>query len=405
MSKINRIFFLNQMTGPLFRELCIDAAKEFEEVCTLYTGHPDTILDFERNNHENLRLIKSVEYNRSSFLTRASSWLMYSAGAFIRILFAPKDTLLFAVSNPPTLGIVTWLATRITRHKYIVLVYDIHPDTLVQFGKLSSNSIVTKIWRWFNRVVYQNSLGVYTIGEVMAKRLENNFDVKKTTLGKVGVVPPWADVNTLKPLNKSDNVFAHEVECVDKVTVLYSGNMGISHDIESMLEAARILSDEDSINFIFIGEGQKWQYVLEKINQHNLRNVKIFPFQPEERLKYTMTVGDISIVALDKGAEGLMIPSKMYYYMASGAAIVGISTGDNELKKTIIDNNIGIVVEPGSAELLADGILTLSKDKNKLSEYKKYARITAERQYSREVCTKKLVKELKILLKERNASI
>ena len=393
------------MAGPLFRELCIDAAKEFKLECTLYTGHPDTILDFEKNTHDNLRLIKSVGYNRSSLLTRAISWLLYSAGAFLRILFTPRDTLLFAVSNPPTLGVVTWLATLITGHKYIVLVYDIHPDTLVQFGKLSPNSVVTKIWRWINRIVYQNSLGIYTIGKVMAKRLENNFDVSKTKLGQVGVIPPWADVNTLKPLNKSDNVFAHEVECVDKVTVLYSGNMGISHDIESMLEAAKILSDEDSINFIFIGEGQKWQYVLDQINEHNLQNVKIFPFQPEEKLKYTMTVGDISLVALDKGAEGLMIPSKLYYYMASGAAIVGISTGENELNKTIIDNKIGVAVQPGSAQVLADCILTLSKDKNKLIDYKKKARITAEQQYSREVCTKKLVKELKILLKESNASV
>lgn len=398
MNKIRRVFFLNQMTGPLFRELCIDTAKEFKHECTLYTGHPDTILDFENNTHENIRLIKSVGYNRSSLLTRVISWLLYSAGAFFRILFTPRDTLLFAVSNPPTLGVVTWLATRITGHKYIVLVYDIHPDTLVQFGKLRPNSVVTKIWRWINRIVYHNSLGIYTIGEVMAKRLENNFDVSKTKLGQVGVIPPWADVNTLKPLNKSDNVFANEVECVDKVTVLYSGNMGISHDIESMLEAAKILSNEDSINFIFIGEGQKWQYVFDQINEHNLQNVKIFPFQPEEKLKYTMTVGDISIVALDKGAEGLMIPSKMYYYMASGAAIIGISSGENDLKKTIIDNNIGISVEPASAQMLADKILALSKDRHKLSVYKENSRITAEKKFSRDICTNIFVEDIKTLI-------
>jgi hypothetical protein len=38
----NRIIFLNQMAGPLFRELAEDLAKVWPQ-STLYTGHPDTI--------------------------------------------------------------------------------------------------------------------------------------------------------------------------------------------------------------------------------------------------------------------------------------------------------------------------------------------------------------------------
>ena len=84
--------------------------------------------------------------------------------------------------------------------------------------------------------------------------------------------------------------------------------MGISHDIDSMLKAAKLLSDRKDIKFLFIGEGEKWQPAYDYVAAEGLTNVKVIPFQSEDRLPFTMALGDVSLVALDKGAEGLMVP-------------------------------------------------------------------------------------------------
>lgn len=403
MKNINKVLFINQMAGPLFRELAEDLSQHYDQSSELYTGHPDTLL--QNNIVEKLNIMKAPKYNRKSLFHRLFSWMHYTLLVFFKILFVSKGTLIFIVSNPPLLGPFAWLACKLKGLPYVVLVYDLHPDTLICFGFLKERSIVVKIWRFFNKLLLEGADAVFTIGDVMAKRLGQQFDSSKNRIPHVVVIPPWADTRNIKPISKAENPLAKELGQEDSITVLYSGNMGISHDIDSMLQAAKLLKGHSNIKFLFIGEGQKWQFALDFKTEHKLHGVQVLPFQCEDKLPFTMALGDISLVALDSGAEGLMIPSKMYYYMASGAAIVGISTGENELKKTIIDNKIGVSLAPGSPQVLADSILMLSKDMNKLNHYKNNARITAEQQYSREVCTKKLVKELKILLKESNAPI
>lgn len=388
------------MAGPLYRELAIDLAAHFEETSVLYSGHPDTTLFFadKKNAVDKLRLLKSKEYDRRSISTRLWSWLVYSLMSLLQVLKVPKSTMVFVVSNPPILGFFIWFICKIKGLRYIVLVYDIHPDTAIKFGKLKENALISKAWRGMNKIVWQGALGVFTIGEVMAKTLLRQFDPTKTRMGEVGVISPWADTNSIVPLSKSDNSFAKDFNCVDKVTVLYSGNMGISHDIDSILKAAEILKEEKNINFIFIGEGAKWNYAYNFINDKKLKNTTILPFQPEEMLKYTLTVGDISIVALDSGAEGLMIPSKMYYYMAAGSALIGISCGYNELKQTIIDCECGDNVIPRTPEILATKILELSQNKDKLINYKTNAREAAINKFSRHICTRKMAKQIIRLL-------
>ena len=43
MSDIKRLILLNQMAGPLFRELAEGLSDAYDEGCFLLTGHPDTL--------------------------------------------------------------------------------------------------------------------------------------------------------------------------------------------------------------------------------------------------------------------------------------------------------------------------------------------------------------------------
>ncbi len=89
---------------------------------------------------------------------------------------------------------------------------------------------------------------------------------------------------------------------------MYSGNMGLGHDIKTMLEAARCLQDEPKIHFMFIGAGPKWQTAEETLQRESLPNVTLLGWQPEETLPYSLATADVALVSLEDGIEGLAIP-------------------------------------------------------------------------------------------------
>lgn len=392
MKKIENFLFLNQMAGPLFRELAEDVSATLPKKSTLYTGHKDTL---KAPKNKALQIYEAPTYNRKSKYTRLISWIHYTFYAFFWILKAKKNTAVMIVSNPPILGPIATLACKIRRLPYIVLVYDMHPDTLISFGEIKADSLLCKLWRLINRYVWQNSTAVYTIGAVMGKKLSAQFDASKTLLKKVEIIPPWADTNFIKPIPKNINPLSQELNQEHCLTILYSGNMGISHDIDSMLDAALLLKDDADIKFLFIGEGAKWQTAKDFARMHSLDNVQVLPFQPEEKLPYTMALADISLVALDKGAEGLMVPSKLYYYMAAGSAVIGICQGENDLEASINLANCGVITEPGCPQNIAEAIRKIKSDPIYLTQLKINARHACEQHYSRNSCIHKLITSLK----------
>ncbi|WP_172807227.1 glycosyltransferase family 4 protein [Endozoicomonas ascidiicola] len=382
------------MAGPLFRELAEDLADAMPEGCILKTGHPDTLRIGSKT--DKLQIQSAPAYNRKSKATRIISWLYYAVISLWAMLRADKNTALLIVSNPPLLGPIAWLVNGIKKTPYVVLVYDMHPDTMVSFGVLSENSPVTRLWRKINRAVWNRAAAVYTIGPVMAEKLAAQFDPLLTPLGRVGVIPPWADTQRIKPIPKLDNSLAKELGQNGYTTVLYSGNMGISHDIDSMLEAAKLLATRQDIKFLFIGEGAKWQDACDFRDRYQLTNLDVLPFQPEEKLPYTMALGDIALVALDKGAEGLMVPSKMYYYLAAGSAVIGICHGRNDVSVTLENGDCGITVTPGQPDELARTICGLVDDPGRLDVLRKKARAVAIDFYSRVACTDLFIRSLPI---------
>ncbi len=380
------------MAGPLFKELAEDLALGMSSSSELLTGHPDTLLLGSSNSK--LIISRAPTYNRRSKLSRVLSWVSYSLVAFWKMLKADSNTVIFIVSNPPFLGFFVLLVNLVKKTRHVVLVYDIYPDVLINFGVLNENSFIVKLWRLMDRRIWDRSIAVYTIGNVMAANLTKKFNVKNTELGRVGVIPPWVDTNKIKPIDKADNPLSSELGQEGKITILYSGNMGISHDIDSILKAAKILKREENILFLLIGQGEKWQDAVDFQRDNDLSNLQVLPFQPEERLPYTMALADIALVTLDEGAERLMIPSKLFSYMAVGAAVIGICKGRSDTSEIVQNSKCGVIVEPNNPEELAVVIKGLSKNIKKLNELKILSRKSAMDNFSRNLCTKKLKQEL-----------
>lgn len=377
-----QIIFLNQVSGRLFRELAEGLTKSVSVggQCILYTGSDKSN---EIEDSSGLEVIKAPQYRRGSYISRLLDWFRYFYYVFFRILNQPRNALIFIVSNPPFLPLVGYLMKKLRGQSYVVLIYDIYPDLAICLGKMSRQGLLTRMWRWFNKIVWQNAEVVFTIGEDMAIKLESMFKVNRTRLGHIAIIPNWVDHNFIKLLSKEKNWFAQKYRQVDKFTVLYSGNLGATHDLETILEAAKELDNFNDIQFLIIGDGYKRNYIEEFINTESLSNVILLSFQPEEVLPYSLTTGDVAIITLSKGVEGLSIPSKVYYAMASGSALLCICSGNNELKTIIKKHQCGISVEPRDVEGFVSAIKRFYEDSAFLESCKSNARNAVEIYYTK----------------------
>ena len=114
----------------------------------------------------------------------------------------------------------------------------------------------------------------------------------------------------------------------------------------------------------------------------------VLPFQPENVLPDLLSTGDLAVISLDKGSEGLMVPSKTYYARAAGSALIGLCDNNSEVARIINRHRCGIVVTPGDIDAMAGGIIDLLGDKSKLNLHRTNSRSAAERFYSRENLSK-----------------
>lgn len=361
------------MSGNLFIELIEDLSKNWKN-CFLLTGEYSNYIS---DQHRFFKIERGPIYNRKNVICRLISWVKFIIIS-AKYLFEHKGRYTcLIVSNPPFLGIVGLLTKILKNNRYIILIYDIHPDILINIGKIKKTKLTT-LWDKLNKLIYERADLIVTISYDMAMRLENKFKSKK-----IPVIYPWADMTKIKPIPKSLNWFAEEHKLKGKTVVLYSGNMGFTHNIEPIVNAADKLKNEQNIIFLFIGDGPKRKIVEDSINIKKLRNICLLPYQSYSTLPFSMAAGDIGIVSYTKGSEGCMLPSKACYYFAAGLPAIILSSKKTDLTEIVQKYECGIWVKDGNDAQLVNVILELHKNKILLNELKLSARKVAENKFSR----------------------
>ena len=379
------ILVLNQMAGPLTWELVEDLASAGYRV-ELLTGHPDTLA---KGSPPRLRLHPAHPYQRGGLPRRVYCWLRYLVQAFFWLWRYPPQTPLLVFSNPPLLpGLAaTMHALRGTR--YCIMVHDIYPDVLVRMGHLRGDSWLVRCWQCMNRWAYARAEQVLTLGDHMAETLAGTGSPDQRSL-PIAVVRPWADTDRIRRLPKSDNPFAQQYGLTDKLTVMYSGNMGWGHDIETMLAAAQQLGGAD-VHFMFIGAGPKWAIVEQHINAHQPQGIRLLGWLPENELVHSLPAADIALISVEPELGGLAIPSKAFYSLSAGVPLLVIANENTELADLVHEHKCGWRVAPGDDEQLAAIISHLAAAPAELQRYQANARRTAELIGSRRENSQRLI--------------
>jgi glycosyltransferase involved in cell wall biosynthesis len=250
----------------------------------------------------------------------------------------------------------------IKKSPFILIIHDLYPDIAVSMGYLNRRSPITIVWRLMNRWIFSKASFIVVLGRDMRALLKTQLPAKD--IHKVVYIPNWADPALIQPMEVERNPFIKEIGLEGRFLVQYSGNMGLTHDMETIIEAAERLRKEDSVHFVMIGGGGKLSRIKEMTNYYRLQNVTFLTYRPREDLKYSLNAAHVSLISLEDGAQGLSVPSKLYGIMASGRPMVANVPEESEVAMTLKEYDCGIVTAPKDASALADAICWLKSNES-----------------------------------------
>ena len=355
MDRRPALLILNQMAGPLTWQFAEDFATAIGPVAIL-TWHPDLLAN--RHGHAAVSIYRSFAHNRGNYFLRVTSWVLYCVHAFCWLWAFPRSTALAVYSTPPLLLPLACLIRKLRGQRYVIIVHDIYPEVLVRLGKMSRTGWVARVWRRVNDRAYRNAQMVITLGSTMAKTVQTSVTSGEQLPAPV-VISPWADTNAIRPLPKETNPFARQYCAPGKLTVMYSGNMGISHDLDMLVAAADQLRGDTRLHFLCIGAGPKWDVLACAIRDRRLSNITLLPWQNEQLFPLAVAAADVAFVSLRRDLAGLMLPSKAFSFLAAGVPLIVSAPRECELVGLVGDYAAGWHIQPGDTAAFVELLLKL----------------------------------------------
>lgn len=368
-----RIVILNQYyvpdvasTGQLLHELAVSLTRQGRRVRVVTShpsyGPPETWIaaqSRETRDGVDVRRIYTTRFSKDRALGRLLNYGTFVVQLGLRMLLSSKRKHVYLyTSNPPFLGFIGAVVSLFRAHAYVVLLHDLYPQLAVWVGKVRKGGLIERVCHWVNRRTYRRARQTIVLCEAAKRLVCENYGVAPE---RVHVIPNWADGDLVKPRPKHETQFAKTHGLLEPFTVMYSGNLGLYYEFETLLKAAELLKGEP-FRFVFIGSGGRRAWLAEQIERRGLTNCSLHPYQPLEKIGDSLNACDASLVTIARGIEGISYPSKLYSSLATGKPIVALSEPDSELRQLVETHGVGLWFEVGDARGVAEGLRRLRAD-------------------------------------------
>ncbi|MEB3172421.1 MAG: glycosyltransferase family 4 protein [Cyanobacteriota bacterium] len=352
-------------TGQFIDDLSRRLVRQGLQILVL-TGQPNYAFRDQhapRISFDGHRCIRRTSVSRwwpSRIRGRVVNSVLFCMRSLLRLMrSARRGDLLLLTSEPAYLPLVGWVVHRLTRAPYVLLLYDLYPDIALSLGVLSPAHPVLRLWRAWQGWALADAREVVVLSPTMAEQLRRSYPDLRTP---VQVIPSWADPNRIRPLPRAGNPFVRRHGLDDAFTVLYAGNQGRCHDLDTLLDAARLLRQRSDIRFLIVGGGARHQQVRQRVHEEDLQRVTLLPYQDQADLPAMLAAADLAVVSLLAVAEGQVAPSKLYGHLAAATPVAVICGPDSYLRREVEAAGCGAAFANGDAVCLAAFIERLVAD-------------------------------------------
>ncbi len=375
MKDNKKILFLCQVfypdstsTSQLFTSMFADMVKEgieIEVLCSFPSGDPSKAGLPRREVHQGVSIRRfglRIDHKKS-IVHRILAYLGYMIPLAITLLFRRQPGIVFGVTNPPFVAQILYLVSLVRRMPYQYMILDQYPESLIALG-MKRSSISARVWMWGNRLAYQKAEKIIVLGRDMTTMLVENYDIDRE---RIVYIPHWSAVEAPDPLPVAESEMVDRLGLRDKVIFQYSGNMGMWHDIDILVRAAKEVEDDERIHFLLVGNGARLANAKELSEKLGCKNITWHPFVPLSEVRASLSSCHVAIISLRAGFEGVAVPSKLYGILMSGRGIIAQVPAQTETSLQVEEDDCGIAVLPDDLEGLVGAIRELAGDPDRVA--------------------------------------
>jgi Sugar transferases involved in lipopolysaccharide synthesis len=288
----------------------------------------------------------------SSAKRRVANYVSFAMSAAIAVIFIRRPDVAYIYHPPATVGIPALILKWLRGVPFVYDIQDLWPESLSATGMLNNKRALNAVSRLMSQV-YRSATRVVVLSAGFRKALI----AKGVPGGKIDVIPNWTDENKIDAGPASDQ---HPVErrTGDSFTVTFAGNIGKGQALETVIEAARILRNDEGLSFLIVGGGIEREHVVRLAEQAGLSNMTFVDRVQSSAIGRYLSAADALLVHLrDEPLFSITIPSKTQAYLFAGRPILMGVRGD--AAEMVREANAGLAFEPENAVALAEAIRTM----------------------------------------------
>jgi colanic acid biosynthesis glycosyl transferase WcaI len=378
--RIMHILLLNQYYPPdtsATAKMAVQIAEKLAQRhrVTVVAGRPSYDPDeyypysFQRKDVRNIVTVErvgSTAYPRHQMRRRVSNYLSYLALAVPRALAIRPDVVL-AMTDPPVAGIAGAFVARMSNRPFVYNIRDLYPDMAVG-GEIVNSGFWVDRWEKMHRRALRQAARVVVLGDDMRDRII----AKGVAPERVVIVRDGSSFPSNLP-ERGDPV-VQKIRSGFQFVAIHAGNLGFYGAWNTLLQAAQILRNEN-IGLVFVGDGAN-RATLEASAQSS-PNVRFLPFFPVEQVPHVMMAGDVHIVTVRLGLEGVVVPSKLYSILAAGRPVLAVAPASTDAARIVTETGCGMSADPDDPAAVAAALTQLRNDPARLAQMGARAREVA----------------------------
>jgi glycosyltransferase involved in cell wall biosynthesis len=329
--------------------------------------------------HHGVRIIRVPLIPRGSgrALRLALNYLsfMISASILGPVLCRGSFDIIFVCQlSPVTVGVPAAVLKRLKGIPIVFWVLDLWPESVVAAGGMRSQWLFKSLSRLVRSIYKSCDRVLYT-----SKGFTDSLQFHGVAPSRLSYFPNWVE-----PV--AGSVASPPVSLPDGFRILFAGNVGEAQDFGTILEAADLLREDPSIQWVILGEGRQWNWVKAQVEFRGLSHCfHLLGRFPSETIPAFFEQADALLVTLKQDPTfARTVPGKVPSYLSCGRPI--LAALDGEGASLIEEAQAGFVVPSGDAAGLANIVLKLRQmataDRTRMGESgKRYCQAQFDREH------------------------
>jgi len=354
----------------------ITCAPNFPEG-KLFAGYDNRWRQVETIDGIRVVRVKTYITANEGFVRRTLDYMSFMGSGFVAGLFEKRPDVVVSTSPQFFCAIAGWALSGLRRLPWVFELRDLWPASIVAVGAME-RSLVIRMLEKLELFMYRRADAIVPVTESFREELVARGIPRE----KIHVVINGVDLDRYAPRPR-DEALARQFGLEGKFVLGYMGTHGMAHALDRVLDAAELLRDRDDIAFFFAGAGAERARIERLVVERGLDNVRMVPRQPKEAMPGLWSLCDLALIPLrNTPVFSTVIPSKLFEAMGMGVPVL-MSLPEGEATGIVQRTGCGVCVAPEDPRAMADAVLALASDAERMSALRSAAAAAAPA-YSRE---------------------